>query len=111
VRASDLLSIASVIALGFALLALTGAELWRGSARRAATLALVRQASGLTLTRRESGRLMAAIQTVTTHYNGRDVREPPPEIDISLACHPGTRLRVEYRPKPPHYAAVVLTGE
>jgi len=110
-QAPDLLSIVTIIALGVTLVALTGTELWMAGHRRAATAELVRQTSGLTLTRRESARLMAAIQTVTTHDNGRDVREPPPEIEIALAHHAGTRLRVEHRPKPPHYAAVVVTGE
>ena len=109
-RAADALSIATVVLLSCALVTLTAAELWFARTRRAATSDAVRQSAGLTLTHRESARLLTAIEAVTSHFTGRDVREPPPEIELALAQHPGVRLRLEHRPKPPHYAVVVISG-
>lgn len=105
-----LLSLVSFVAIPAAVVALTTLHFVLRSSRRTQVVALVRRASDLSLTTSEAGRFAGAVERITMHFTGRDVREPPPEIELALACHPGTTLRLEYRPDAPHYAAVVLSG-
>ena len=106
--APDAISIATVIAFGLSLLLLIAAELWLSQQRRAATADWVRSASGLSLSGREAGLFMRAVEAISTHNQGRDVREPPSATEVPVSRHPGTRLRLEFRPAPQYYAAVII---
>ena len=105
-----IVSLVVFAATPIAVVALTTVHFTLRSSWRAQTIELVQRASGVRLTPHEAGRFLAAVQEITTHYRPRDVREPPPDIEIPLIMHPGTTLRLEYRGAQPHYAALVVTA-
>ena len=105
------IDLASFVLTPVAVIALTTLHFALRSSRRTQIIELVRRASTLTLNPHEAGEFLRAVDVITTHFQPRDVREPPPEISIPVMMHPGMTLRLEYRGTPPHYAAVILSAE
>ena len=103
----DALAIGTLVAIPIAAAA-GAATVRRCSGRDADALARqVRSRGGIVVTRAEARLLMRHALDISTHWTGRDVREPAPEHDVPLATEVGTVLRLS-SPRPGTYEMTVL---